>query len=122
MIGHALAFTPHTFIIMITTRKTKVAEDIPKLDPQYWENTAAAIVKVVILMQLASLDTVNESDMLIERLEADQYITPTVKPRAYRRAIGSVQWNLIQYDVDQVTHFVNKISREAHQSALYWSD
>lgn len=51
----ALTWTPHAFMKNIAKRRTKVAAVIPKLDCQYWVNIAAAMVKVTILIQLASL-------------------------------------------------------------------
>ncbi|KAL8708757.1 MAG: hypothetical protein Q9220_006399 [cf. Caloplaca sp. 1 TL-2023] len=57
--------TPHAFMKYMVNSKTKVADVIPKLEGQYCVNMAAAMVKVTMLIQLAS-----------------QYTTPTVNPRA----------------------------------------
>ncbi|KAL8911326.1 MAG: hypothetical protein Q9171_003491 [Xanthocarpia ochracea] len=64
-------------------RSTKVAAVIPKSDCQYCVNMVAAMVKVTMLMQFANLVPLAESCKDgVCRQDTDQYIIPTVNPRA----------------------------------------
>ena len=51
----SLTRTPHTFIKAMPRSSIMVAGATPKPGPQYWVNIADAMVRVTMLMQLASL-------------------------------------------------------------------
>ena len=61
-IKRRLTRTPHAFIKAMTRSNITVAGAMPKPGPQYCVNIAAAMVRVTMLMQLASLTSPISTD------------------------------------------------------------
>ena len=72
--------TPQTFISAIAMSIMKVADDTEREEGQYCVNFDAEIVRVTMLIQLASLDGLSKSYVTYQ--VTYQYVTPTAQPSA----------------------------------------